>query len=153
MKVRLKNIKVFEFSNGGKDLFAIVGNVRLDGGSIWVGDFITINPSIVDIVYDGDGYYTVDGVKITNFVNPEDFMPKNIHSKYKFITMDLDKNWRAWLEVEDVYYDEESECYESNSGSWVYLNILNIPPDPFGARFALYDRNEDGSWKRYYKEG
>ena len=156
MKVGLKNIKAFEFCREGKELFALTGDVRVECGTLFGGSITSLNPNIVDIVYEGDGYYTADGDKITSFVDPADFMPKNINSGYKFITMRKDGAWYAWAGIreEPLEFDEDKDRFidRSNKGYISDLVILSIPHDPLGARFALYCRKEDGSWKRYFKE-
>ena len=155
MKVGLKNIKAFEFNKNGEDLFALTGNVQVEYGTLMGGEYKLLDPEIVDIAYDGDGFYTIDGNKITSFKDPADFMSRNIHSDYQTITMDEDGDWRAWSNLSvnsDLYFDEDCGCFSSSTGDWENLGILDIPPDPLGVRFALYVRNEDGSWKRYFKE-
>lgn len=147
----LCNVRIFNY-DGGRYVTAYYGNVGLyrEKVDMTTCESALIEPEILDIYFHQPGYYDLDGNRLDELVDPEGWLPSNLHNKYKTVTMDADGLWYAWEEgAEPELGDDGIWNAERTVEKFIILSeVFNTQFDPFTHRWAKFERQEDGSWKR-----
>ena len=138
--MKLKGIKVYEVKGDGS-VYIYTGQIKVykESQSIYADNYYHINEEVLDIKNQPPGYYDcVDQpIDLSKWIDPEEWIPSNIHPK--FVTL------RMWEDGEWMLYDADGL-------SWNLSCLIETYPDPLGPKWALFHRDEDGNWNRTEEE-
>jgi len=138
--MKLKGIKVYEVKGDGS-VYIYTGQIKVykESQSIYADNYYHINEEVLDIENQPPGYYDcVDQpIDLSKWIDPEEWIPSNIHPK--FVTL------RMWEDGEWMLYDADGL-------SWNLSCLIETYPDPLGPKWALFYRDEDGNWNRTEEE-